>query len=155
MCQPAGLASSTRMTMAHTPFPFPITDSSTCSHLLALSSSPLPGIYEAPLPLPEGSGPWLVSDLANCSLSPAPASLPPADGRLGGMLEGGWGWGRIRRGMCVFWGTAKHRVSHRLTSWPVSASWAGAPKRGCPEVSGFKPGSVQGSRGGRSLVGHA
>lgn len=92
MCQPAGLASSTRMTMAHTPFPFPITDSSTCSHLLALSSSPLPGIYEAPLPLPEGSGPWLVSDLANCSLSPAPASLAPR------RWQAGWD---VRRGVGV------------------------------------------------------
>lgn len=45
--------------------------------------------------------------------------------------------------MCVSWGIAKHRASHRLTPWPVSICWARAPKRGCPEVSGIKPGSVQ------------
>lgn len=41
------------------------------------------------------------------------------------------------------WCTAKHRPSHRLTPWPVSTCWPGAPKRGCSEVSGFKLGSVQ------------
>lgn len=78
--QPAGLASSTRMTVAHTA----LTPSPTLILLLKSLAGPLwspagpcillsalPRTYEATLPLSVHSGPWLMSDLAHCPLQPA------------------------------------------------------------------------------------
>lgn len=56
--------------------------------------------------------------------------------------------------MCVCPGHGEASSESQINPLPVSDGWARAPKRGCPEVFGFKPGSVQGSREGRSLMGH-
>lgn len=67
--QPAGPPSSRRMIAAHTLLPSPTlvpVPEVTCWPPVLFA---LPKTYEAPLPLSEGSGLWLMSDLVICPCS--------------------------------------------------------------------------------------
>jgi hypothetical protein len=105
--------------------------------------STLPRTWEAPLlPLSGGAGPWLMSDLAHCPLQWA-VKWDVSRGALGG--EGCAG--------------PEHRVSHRLTPWPVSTGTGqGHPREGvqrCLSSNQCIVEAVYGSGVGGEVMDHA